>query len=449
MARDLLDVAVQPAAGDAHVVALRGVLGALVAQRGQLGGAGAAQFAGVLGHHFVAVGDDGFQRLVVGHGAHVTGAQLRGDLAHLGHAEDFQRADVAPGDVELVRLDRQLGRRRVGVVVVVQLFAADDDAPRHDVARRVGGFEVAVAPPVADAVDDAGGGDRDPQHLDGPDGGADGTEQRQVDDHHQRDALPLEAAVQVALDPVVRRAVAELGDGFHVLRFGAVHLAAGQQHGLDAARDGAVRIIDRLALGVVLAVNGGPFLGDHARGEPHPETEEVRRDRTQVQRAVRLAAMQPDRDAGDRDVRQEQRVQDDFPPGGVQHPMGKEVHEHIHDSLNRFHCLPVDARKDGRVTNCRGPRLVADTKMRPGPGSIPALAPLFEDSRRQKFCSTGGVECRIFELSSAVLRLSARPRRRSRPCHGRAASCACSRSRSARRRVPRPPPPAVRRRPAA
>ena len=276
----------------------------LALQRGQLGGAGAAQFAGVLGHHFVAVGDDGFQRLVVGHGAHVAGLHLRRDLAHLGPADHLHGADVAPGDVELERLDGQLGRRRVRVVVVVQLFAADDDAPRHDVARRVDGFEVAIAPVVADAVDDAGGGDRDPQHLDGPDRGAGGTEQRQVDDHHQRDALPLEAAVEVALDPVVRRAVAELGDRLLVLRLGAVHLGAGQQHGLDAAGDRAVRVVDRLALGVVLAVDGGPFLGDHARGQPQPEAEEVRRDRAQVQRAVRLAAVQEDRDGRDRDVRQ-------------------------------------------------------------------------------------------------------------------------------------------------
>src|ERR1700712_4381330 len=95
---------------------------------------------------------------------------LTDSLAPVGPAAPCRRADVARGNFDLVRLDRQLGRRRVRVVVVVQLFAADDDAPRHDVARRVDRFEIAVAPPVADAIDDAGGGDRDPQHLDGPDG---------------------------------------------------------------------------------------------------------------------------------------------------------------------------------------------------------------------------------------------------------------------------------------
>ena len=55
---------------------------------------------------------------------------------------------------------------------------------------------------------------------------ADRAEQQHVDDQHQADALPAEAAVQVALDPVVRRAVAELGQRLLVLRFGAVQLAA-------------------------------------------------------------------------------------------------------------------------------------------------------------------------------------------------------------------------------
>ncbi len=104
------------------------------------------------------------------------------------------------------QLRRQLGRRAVGVMVVVQLLAADDDAPGHDVAARVLAGEIAVAPVVADAVDDAGGGDRDPHHLHRPDRGADRPEQHDVDDQHQAAALPRVARIDVALDPVVGRA---------------------------------------------------------------------------------------------------------------------------------------------------------------------------------------------------------------------------------------------------
>ena len=65
----------------------------------------------------------------------------------------LERADVEPADVELVGL-HELGRCRIGVMVVVQLLATDDDAPGQHAAR-VRRLEVAIAPEVADAVDDA------------------------------------------------------------------------------------------------------------------------------------------------------------------------------------------------------------------------------------------------------------------------------------------------------
>src|SRR5215471_1571939 len=65
-----------------------------------------------------------------------------------------------------------------------------------------------------------------------------------------------------------------------------------------------------LALGVMLAVYRDPFAGDHARREPQPEAEEMTRDRMQSERAMRLMAMQEDRDARDRHVREKQRDAD-------------------------------------------------------------------------------------------------------------------------------------------
>jgi hypothetical protein len=69
-----------------------------------------------------------------------------------------------------------------------------------------------------------------------------------------------------------------------------------------------MRIFFGLALCVVLAVNRGPLGGQHARGHPQPETEEVADDRMQVQRAVRLAAMEIYGHTDDRDVGHGQRI---------------------------------------------------------------------------------------------------------------------------------------------
>ena len=79
-----------------------------------------------------------------------------------------------------------------------------------------------------------------------------------------------------------------------------------------------MRILDGFALGMVLAMDGGPFLGDHAGREPQPEAEEVRYERMQLERAMRLAAVEIDRDRRDGDVCQCQRGQHVTPPGEIQ-----------------------------------------------------------------------------------------------------------------------------------
>src|SRR5690349_2962952 len=98
-------------------------------------------------------------------------------------------------------------------------------------------------------------------------------------------------AVKMPLDPVVGRAVAVALQGLLVEGFRHVEEDAGPQHTVDAVNLGAMRVVGRLALCVVLAVNGGPFLRDHPGGEPEPEAEEMRDHRMKLQRAMRLAAV--------------------------------------------------------------------------------------------------------------------------------------------------------------
>ncbi len=116
------------------------------------------------------------------------------------------------------------------MVVVVQLFAANQDAPGQDVGGRITALEVAVAQGMAQPVDDACSEYRDPHHLYRPDGDAEHTEQRQVDDGHQCDAGNREAAVKVALDPVIGAVLAVDAQGLLVLGLFHVELCAFAQH---------------------------------------------------------------------------------------------------------------------------------------------------------------------------------------------------------------------------
>ncbi len=69
-----------------------------------------------------------------------------------------------------------------------------------------------------------------------------------------------------------------------------------------------MRIFLSLTLGVVLAVDGDEFLRHHTRSEPQPQPEKVLRDWTELQRTVRLSAVQEDGDRRYRDMRDNQRV---------------------------------------------------------------------------------------------------------------------------------------------
>ncbi len=192
-------------------------------------------------------------------------------------------------------------------MVVVQFLAADQHAERDDVAGSIGGLEVAVTPVVPDAVDDAGSPERDPQHLHGEDDEPDPAEQHGVDDQHQQQARIAEACVNVVLDPVVRRALAERLHGFGVLAFRPVEAEPTEQYARKTPGLRTVRIVLGLAASMMLAMHGDPFPRDLSRGQPQPEAEEVTHGGVQRERAVRLAPVQEDRDRRDRYLGEHQR----------------------------------------------------------------------------------------------------------------------------------------------
>ena len=83
---------------------------------------------------------------------------------------------------------------------------------------------------------------------------------------------------------------------------------------LAAHRQGSFVSFVILLFGVVFAVDGCPVFGQHAGGQPQPETEEMRRDRMQIQRTVCGVTMQVNRDARNRDVGKDEGISDVTPP---------------------------------------------------------------------------------------------------------------------------------------
>ena len=168
------------------------------------------------------------------------------------------------------------------MVVVMQLFPTDDDAPWHQIGTGVWRFKVAIPPKVPRTVDDAGSCHRDPHHLNSPHSQAQSTKQGQVDDQHDRDALPRKTGVDVSFNPVVWRAVPITVQGVLVFRFFAIQLSARQQNSFDTVHMGAVGVFCLLALRMVFAVDSGPLFGHLTGSEPQPQTEEMRRQWVQV-----------------------------------------------------------------------------------------------------------------------------------------------------------------------
>src|SRR5205085_11012476 len=140
-----------------------------------------------------------------------TSRSARPRVFDLREPEELQHPDVDPSDVKLEPPGGKACRLGVGVVVVVKLLAAKPDRDRGDVPALVLDLEIPVAKGVADTIDDSGGPERDPEHLDSPHKRTnEKAEEVDVDAEHQHDAEPVQTAEQVTLEPIVRCAFAVL-----------------------------------------------------------------------------------------------------------------------------------------------------------------------------------------------------------------------------------------------
>ena len=215
------------------------------------------------------------------------------------------------------------------MVVVVQLFARDQDAPGRDIGAGISHLKVTVAPEMGSAVDDAGRHDGRPGHLHRPHGQASRAEQQHVDHQHHAHALPREGGVEMPLEPIVWRAMPEARQSFFVFGFGPVQLCALQQHGFDAVHMGTVRVFGLLAFGMVFAVDRSPLLGHLTGGQPQPEAKEMRGNRMKLKRPVGLVAVQEDCHTDHGDMGHGQREQHDLPPAQLPRSVGQPVNDGV------------------------------------------------------------------------------------------------------------------------
>src|SRR5690606_5011585 len=111
--------------------------------------------------------------------------------------------------------------------------------------------------------------------------------------------------VHVALQPGVGCSGAERFERIRLHRLFAVQPRAREQDAPDALALRAARVLVALAARMMLAVHRNPLASDHPRRQPEPKTEEMTRRRMQRQCPMSLMAMQEDRDARNRHVRQQ------------------------------------------------------------------------------------------------------------------------------------------------
>ena len=170
------------------------------------------------------------------------------------------------------------------MVVIVQLLAPDPYAPGKDVGACLAGLPTAVAPEMPDTVDDTGRPERNPSDLHHQNQQArDQSKQKYIYRSHQEQSQHAMGGVEIALDPVIGRAVTVAFNGLANKRFLDIQEHPQPQHLVQAQDLRAVRIVDGLAFGVVLAMDCGPLLGHHAGCQPKPEAKKMARQGMQLQ----------------------------------------------------------------------------------------------------------------------------------------------------------------------
>ena len=141
----------------------------------------------------------------------------------------------------------------------MQLFAANDNAPRDNIGTGIGAGKVAIAPGMTHAIDNACCPKRNPGHLNRPHRKTQHTKQGQIDTQHDQDTQQAVLGIQIAFQPVVGGAVTEAFQGFGIGSLFAIELGTAEKYFTQPKNNGRVRITFFFAFGVMLAVDSDLF----------------------------------------------------------------------------------------------------------------------------------------------------------------------------------------------
>src|SRR5690625_2388176 len=125
--------------------------------------------------------------------------QLVGHSLHSRQPDKPQQFDITPTEVKLPPFIGELGGSPMSMVVVMQFFTTDDDAPGHNIGTGIGAGKVTIANRVANAIHHARGPKWDPGHLYRPHGDANGPKQGQVNHQHNANAQEIMTTINIAL----------------------------------------------------------------------------------------------------------------------------------------------------------------------------------------------------------------------------------------------------------
>src|SRR5215831_5730266 len=101
----------------------------------------------------------------------------------------------------------------------------------------VGGFEIAISPPVAETVDHTGREKRNPRHLNQPQRKSPHAEEEKIRDEGEGRSKQAEWLVDATFDDIVRGAFSVLFDQRLVVRGGVIQRSAPEHDSPDAVDD--------------------------------------------------------------------------------------------------------------------------------------------------------------------------------------------------------------------